>query len=122
MVSTHITAFGAKALFASLAAVAAWLLYIAYQHLDVQARRKTFEAKHGCQPPTSILPYSDPLGLRFMYKILQAAKQGEILKFFHDNLALYGRTHLNPTWRRTAYITNDAENIKAVLSTHFDDW
>ncbi len=80
-------------------------------------------ARRGCKPvPT--YPQHDVLGLRYLVQTAQALKQHVMLQRRRDVLDALGHTFVHgvfPEW--TACITTDEpENVKAVLSTRFDDW
>jgi cytochrome P450 len=101
-----------------LLCLVAYLTFKAYSLYDLSKRRKYFEQHHGCKPCFHSAP-GDPLGLSTIYEIVQAAREASLLEFFHKNFKRYGRTY---RMGNGSFQTNDAENIKAILSTRFDDW
>ncbi|KAK3318123.1 n-alkane-inducible cytochrome P450 [Apodospora peruviana] len=82
---------------------------------------RRFALEHGCQP---LRPWTAkwPLGLDFLVKALEFNKRKQILKFFLDVVEESGATHQQHLLGGRAVNTIDPENVKAVLSTNFNDY
>lgn len=102
--------------------VLGYLSNFLYNRYQLHATRRAFVLKHGCRPPTSIIPGLDPFGFRFMYWLLDAGRKHEVLPFFCRLFNKYGKTCLIWNFRGMRILTCEAENVKAILSTRFEDW
>ncbi|KAI1419604.1 cytochrome P450 52E2 [Xylaria sp. FL1777] len=80
-------------------------------------------ARHGCKP-TPKYPQNDLLGLRYLVQTARALRENVMLQRRREVLETLGHTFTHgvfPEW--TPCITTDEpENVKAVLSTRFEDW
>lgn len=103
-------------------ATTALVTYLAYSRYELEQRRRAFILRHGCQPATSFLPGTGPFGLRNLYEIIKAKNENRLLDLFHERHEQLGRTYANKNMNKMHVMTNDPENIKAVLATRFDDW
>ncbi|KAI0803661.1 cytochrome P450 52E2 [Xylaria sp. FL0064] len=81
-------------------------------------------SRHGCKPVPSY-PHHDILGLRYLMQTVQALKQNRMLQMRREVLENnMGQTFVHgifPEWA-PCIATNEPENVKAVLSTRFEDW
>ncbi|KAI1348111.1 cytochrome P450 52E2 [Xylaria sp. FL0043] len=80
-------------------------------------------ARHGCKPVPSY-PHHDLLGLRYLVKTVQALKENRMLQMRREVLENMGQTFIHgifPEWA-PCIATNEPENVKAALSTRFEDW
>ena len=103
--------------------IVGYLAYILYGRAQLQASRKAFKLKHGCQDPSSIYPGLDPFGIIWTYTIVSAAAGRRLLSWAHDSNKRLGRTFVVfGSLSNKGILTNDAENIKCALSTRFEDW
>jgi cytochrome P450 len=94
-----------------------------YWEATTGARQRAFKRQHGCLSPKrypSRLPF---LGLDVMFNIFRAFSQHRILEFWRGALTDL-HTHLMTitVLGRNVYITDDPENIKAMLATNFNTW
>ena len=100
-----------------------FLSYYAYSQYHLNATRRAFKLRHGCQPVSSVLTGVGPFGIWNLLAIIKAKRGNRFLEFFHHRHAELGTTYLNRGWvGRKLVITNDPENIKAALATRFEDW
>ncbi|KAK3997011.1 cytochrome P450 [Cladorrhinum sp. PSN332] len=76
----------------------------------------------GCGP-VPVHPAKDPiLGLDTLLSALRANSSHRLLDWFADRTRLCGKTYYGQTLGEWIIMTSDPDNIKAVLSTNFDDW
>jgi hypothetical protein len=71
-----------------------------------------------CEPPRPVHLPSDRFGLKFLSEPFQAQRQGRLLKWLHRLCTDHGPTVVKGNF----IFTSDAENVKAVLGTKFEDW
>ncbi|KAI1084298.1 cytochrome P450 [Whalleya microplaca] len=79
-------------------------------------------AQHGCAPiPT--YP-NDPLGIRYFLHTVRQIKSHTLLQQRRVQFDTFGRTFKHRAFPRPfdVVLSDEPENIKAVLSTRFDDW
>ncbi|KAK4102058.1 cytochrome P450 [Parathielavia hyrcaniae] len=76
----------------------------------------------GCGP-VAVYPHKDPvLGLDSFFDGLRALKSHRLLDFYAGRFASHGNTHYSIALGKWLVMTNEAENIKTILSTKIDDW
>jgi cytochrome P450 len=76
----------------------------------------------GCGP-VPVYPHKDPvLGLDTFSEALEALNNHTLLDFYARRFASYGNTHYNISLGKWVLMTNEAENIKAMLGPKIDDW
>ncbi|KAK4125020.1 cytochrome P450 [Parathielavia appendiculata] len=112
------------------ATLSSYLFFLALSALAVKLslslfRKHRFECRSralGCGP-VAVSPHKDPvLGLDGFLKALRALKSHKLLDFYAVNFASYGKTHYTIALGKWVLMTNEAENIKTILSTKMDDW
>ncbi|KAM7195406.1 Cytochrome P450 [Rhypophila sp. PSN 637] len=109
-------------LFALLATLAAyWLAARSYKQYHQNLTEQEFVQKHGCQP---LKPWKArwPLGLDVLISALRFAREKRILQFFLEVVDQNGTTFEQNLLGGRAVNTVDPENIKAILSTNFEDY
>ena len=73
--------------------------------------------------PVAVYPHKDPiLGLDTFREALQALNNHTLLDFYARRFASYGNTHYTIALGNWVLMTNEAENIKAILGPKMDDW
>ncbi|KAI0413011.1 cytochrome P450 52E2 [Xylaria grammica] len=80
-------------------------------------------ARHGCKPAPTF-PERDLLGLRYLLQTARALKQNALLQTRQAALDATGHTFFHgvfPEWN-PGITTDEPDNIKATLSTRFEDW
>lgn len=71
----------------------------------------------------AVYPHKDPiLGLDSFLEGLRAFNSHNLLNFYVKRFASCGTTHYTITLGRWVLMTNETENIKAILGTKMDDW
>ncbi|KAK4155141.1 mannan endo-1 6-alpha-mannosidase DCW1 [Chaetomidium leptoderma] len=76
----------------------------------------------GCGP-VALYPHKDPvLGLDGFVEGLRALNSHTLLHLYSNRFASYGNTHYAIALGRWLLMTNEVENIKAILGTKMDDW
>ncbi|MCJ1330351.1 hypothetical protein MMC10_007034 [Thelotrema lepadinum] len=95
----------------------------AYTRKALKYRRDTeFGKRSGCKPATSKLIYKWPLALDVLKDGFKAGREKKLLAFFTQYFK-----HLSPTAEVSilggiGYVTQDPENVEAILSTQFQDF
>ncbi|KAK3363602.1 cytochrome P450 [Lasiosphaeria hispida] len=88
------------------------------QHLQFERRARAL----GCGT-VAVFPHKDPvLGLDSFFEALRSMKAKKLMNFYLDRFARYGNTHYNITLGRWILMTNESENLKAILGTQIEDW
>ncbi|KAH6654776.1 cytochrome P450 [Truncatella angustata] len=79
-------------------------------------------AQYGCEPVPRYP--NNPLGIPFLLESAKALKEHRFLQLRAAQLETYGRTFQHQQFPETsmAILTVEPENIKAILSTKFEDW
>ena len=99
--------------------------YTVYSFISsfLTARRHAQKAvQRGCKPPKQ-RPYTWPLGVEFMLRLVKADKE----KVLPDEFLRIARELGVPTWEQNflgdhAIVTLDPKNIQAILATQFQDF
>ena len=77
---------------------------------------------HGCLPG-KVYPHRDPiLGIDWLLDVVRGIKEHNLLEKWCQIFDEFGDTFWNLNMGSWSVMTNDPENVKAVLSTNFDDW
>jgi len=99
-------------------------LYVVYWIASRRAESKRIKKLGG---RTAIRHLKLPMGLDFMYELLQASGRGEVLEFWLKTFEKYANAN-NPWTVEVGWgadrviLTADPENIKAILATQFQDY
>ncbi|KAK3393049.1 putative cytochrome P450 protein, partial [Podospora didyma] len=131
--------------------LSAWMVFLAYRHIVVDVKHTTlpswlliaglavaafklnlyffrrfmFERRAwllGCGP-APVYPHKDPiLGLDYFHGAIQALNSHTLLDFFSKRFEQWGNTHYTLALGKWLLLTNEGENIKAILATKVDDW
>jgi hypothetical protein len=72
--------------------------------------------------PAAVYPHRDPLGVDFMLNMVKAIKEHQLLETWNEMFARLGPTFWHQATGSWAILTIDPDNLKAVLSTKFQDW
>ncbi len=111
---------------AKTVAIAATLLLISTWIVNIVTlffRRRQLAKEFGCKPPQSKAPLKDPfLGLDFVYKTIQNAKQYRYLDGTNERFKAYGITYASKHLHYATIHTIDPANIQHVLATRFEDF
>ena len=92
------------------------------QKKAINRSRRALIAQHGCQQPSKY-PLWDPFfGLDVVYDAIRAIKRKTFLSEKRAHYEAYGYTHRSRLTTYPTISTIQPENIKAVLSTNFDDF
>ncbi|RLV94484.1 Cytochrome P450 52A13 [Spathaspora sp. JA1] len=83
-------------------------------------KRVQFKRKHGTKPIPDF-PDTGILGLKFAYTLLTKKKKGDLLDYIHDNLE-HTRTYNANLFGLPIIMTTEPENVKAMLSTQFNQF
>ncbi|KAL6889724.1 cytochrome P450 [Trichoderma longibrachiatum] len=77
---------------------------------------------NGCQP-AAVYPHRDPiLGIDFLRTSVKALREYRLLELWDAVLAAHRGTCWYNAVGRWMLLTSEPDNIKVILSTHFDDW
>jgi hypothetical protein len=106
-------------------AFAVFLGFLAlYTHVLLRADHVYYikAAQHGCKPAPQFP--GDDLGIRYLVETARAIKANVMLQHRRDLLGSLGHTYVHRTFPDfyDCVTTDDFENVKAVLSTRFEDW
>jgi cytochrome P450 len=110
-----------KATVPVLLLIVSWVVWIAVTRFRAWGKRKALIAQHACRAPTSP-PYSDPFGLRELRESTKAYQSKTLIERGCAKHELYGTTYTSRFLTQKVIHTIEPENIKAVLSTNFDDY
>ncbi|KAJ5522873.1 Cytochrome P450 E-class CYP52 [Penicillium frequentans] len=105
--------------------ISGFLGYIVYHILQAwrrYTRDKSFGDAHGCLPMKTWIPYRWPLGLDILKRQYDALPEQRLLLFQSQYFEKLGPNMTFNIFGKQGYITADPENIKSILSTHFEDW
>ncbi|KAK7530584.1 cytochrome P450 [Phyllosticta citribraziliensis] len=106
-----------------LAAVVAWVAYFIYRLANEEIKIR----RYGGHAP-SMQKWWDPLGASFIYGLTSHSLRDETLEFFHDQFCLSSHGRKRPynyevrLCGTRLIFTADPENVKAMLSTQFNDY
>ena len=98
------------------------IIYVSYQYISTQIHQTRCHRKYNCLPPRHIPQVDRILGLDLM--ILQLRKTAR-KRLLLSNVSVhnrYGATFTATAMLRKFIVTNDPENIQAVLATKFHDF
>ena len=70
-----------------------------------------------CYPHTDVL-----LGMDWFFAMLHALKTYAVLDLWNELFTSIGQTFWNQSIGQWVLLTNEPENVKAMLSTNFEDW
>ncbi|THC94053.1 hypothetical protein EYZ11_006462 [Aspergillus tanneri] len=101
--------------------LASTLLYL-YSRLRLHLTRSKTKKAHGCLPPAQYKQWENVIGIQYFLKRIQVAKSDRLLQDGLNRYKQYGNTYSVSTMGSTIYLTIEPENVKAVLSTHFEDY
>lgn len=77
---------------------------------------------NGCEP-AAVYPHKDPImGFDWMQSLLKAAQETRLIPFFIDHFNSLGNTFWFNAGGDWTLMTNEPENVKAILSTQFNIW
>ncbi|CAJ2509340.1 Uu.00g143660.m01.CDS01 [Anthostomella pinea] len=86
-------------------------------------RRQAFAHDHRCLPPVDASRFDLVLGLRHTLAIVTSKANGQHLRNFHRNLfGAYKNTVSMLIMGQRLIMTNEPENLKAILATQFSDF
>lgn len=116
--STH-SLSGTSRVYHALQAVATLCLAVS----SYRKARYAHKARlRGCQPGV-VHRHLDPiLGLDWLFESLRAVKQNQILEHWRQQFKREGNTIWVNTLGKWILMTNEPENMKAILASSFDDW
>jgi cytochrome P450 len=109
-----------KLIFTSIAVTVAYRLY---WEVTVGARRRAIAKQHGTAAPQKVRTWVPFLGLDIVWRNIQAFKEHRVLELFQEKL-MSNRAHtvFEDVLGTTVFLTDDPENVKAILSTDFETW
>lgn len=77
---------------------------------------------NGCEP-AAVYPHKDPImGFDWMKSVLKASEETRLIEFFLDHFNDIGNTFWFNAGGDWTLMTNEPENVKAILSTQFNVW
>jgi hypothetical protein len=96
--------------------------YLLFCEISLFLRRRSFSARYGCKP-ASRLPQSDRIiGFQLLKEQMQNAKSFKLLEGMRNRSLKYGNTYTATMMGQKYIVTNEPENLKAVLATNFRDF
>ncbi|KUJ19970.1 cytochrome P450 [Mollisia scopiformis] len=110
------SAFTALLLLASIWIYVSIRKAVIYRH-DVELGKRS-----GCKPPAAKLLYRWPLALDVLKSGFQAGREKKLLAFFTKHFDQLSPTAEVKILGGIGFVTQDPENIEAILSTHFEDF
>ena len=109
-----------KLLYTTIAITVAYRLY---WEVTVGTRRRAIAKQHGTVAPRQVRAWDPFLGLDIVWRNLQAIKEHRVLDFFGEKLSSnQAHTVFEKMLGKTIFITDDPENVKAILATDFETW
>ncbi|KAG9258546.1 cytochrome P450 [Emericellopsis atlantica] len=73
--------------------------------------------------PAKSYPHTDVLlGMDWFFTMLHALKTHAVLEMWNEMFTSIGQTFWNQSIGQWVLLTNEPENVKAMLSTNFEDW
>lgn len=73
--------------------------------------------------PAIVYAHREPiLGIDWLLDMVKAIKDNQLLEVWHERFAHVGNTFWHLSTGSWMVLTNEPENMKAVLSTNFEDW
>ncbi|KDN71804.1 putative cytochrome P450 [Colletotrichum sublineola] len=98
-------------------------VYIIISKIRAHYRGRQFSRQHGCLPPPKA-PLRDPImGIDNTLSNMRAFREHRSLKHFEDRFYSISETYSSKLLFGAPIITTmDPENIRAILSTHFNDY
>jgi cytochrome P450 len=112
--------------FYAQAAATLLILYVTYRFVKVLIRRLSYNRRarqRDCQSVKRVPCWDLILGLDFFYKLLKEFKQHTTLESSRKRFDEYStNTVMFPLLGETIIETREPENVKALLSTQFDDF
>jgi cytochrome P450 len=87
-------------------------------YLSAQSHRR--EKSLGCEP--GVYGPSGPFGLGFFLKVARAAREGKRIQLHEQLYKIYGNTFKQKIPSNEILFTIDTENIKAILTSQFNDF
>lgn len=92
------------------------------QHVFAQRAFDRRARQLGCGP-IPVYPAKDTIiGIDSLLSGLRALKSHKLLDWYAERTKVCGKTYYGQTLGEWLIMTSDSENIKAMLSTNFDDW
>jgi cytochrome P450 len=113
------------ALFSALCQVLipATICYFVYTWYKTSRQRNQLAKKHGCLPPSNYATGGDPiLGLSFILETIRRAKKSEYMQVTLERFRRFGTTYVNKRLLYETISTIDGDNVKAILTTNFEDF
>jgi hypothetical protein len=78
--------------------------------------------KNGCKPGI-VYKHRDPiLGTDYISAVMKAMKENKGAEFWDEKFKTVGDTYRLHILGESVLMTNEPENVKAILATKFDDW
>lgn len=96
--------------------------YYIVSNLVLAIRRAQFKKAHGCLPETKYPQSERILGLGFFLERIKRAKDNTGLQAVLQRFQATGNTYSVSLMGQKVFSTREPENIKAVLSTQFEDF
>ncbi|KAI1134314.1 cytochrome P450 [Hypoxylon sp. FL0543] len=100
------------------------LLLITYTQTPLRGAYRCYTemARHGCKPLPSFP--KDPVGVRFLLDAKRLIKSNTLLQGWSQLFVKLGHTFQHRTFPNpgVTIATDEPDNVRAVLSTRFDDW
>lgn len=96
--------------------------YYLFTRYQARAAAKAFCQKHGCVTMKAIPQNAMFLGYPFLRALMNARKANKFLDLWEGLFRAYGHTFSFTILGNYGALTNDMENIKAILATNFEDW
>jgi len=76
----------------------------------------------GCGEVTDLRVKDPILGLDAFFKTVAALNSFRLMPYYNKLFSTIGQTHAQILLGRRVLMTNEPENIKAILATHMDEW
>ncbi|TVY93097.1 Cytochrome P450 monooxygenase [Lachnellula willkommii] len=98
------------------------ILYALLRKVYLSLSRQKFSSKHGCKPALRLPQRERLIGFDLLKEQMLAAKNHKLLEAMSNRSAKYGNTYTATMMGQSYIVTNEPENLKAVLAMNFQDF
>ncbi|KAL5397352.1 hypothetical protein PMIN03_012889 [Paraphaeosphaeria minitans] len=107
----------------ALSCIGALIAYRVYWEATTGAAQRSLARQHGCLPPKSFRSKYWLFGLDVFLANIKAYREHKLLERWTKTLTSHNaHTLVAKIFSQTFFLTDDPENIKAMLATEFDQW
>lgn len=97
--------------------------FLSFSWYKSHQQRTHLAKKSGCLSPTNYATGGDPIiGLSFILETIRRAKKSEYMQVTLERFRCFGTTYVNKRLLYETISTIDGENVKAIMTTNFEDF